>query len=235
MSQVSTIIPVYNGERYLQEAVMSVVSQTGVAQDVWIIDDGSTDGTPAIADALAVQSQPVTVNVIHQENAGASAARNYGVRRSKGAFVAFLDADDVWTPGRLRLMLNAFEDNPSLDVVMGYVEQFHSPELDEAQRARLYCPDKPMPGHHPAGIVMRREAFAAVGEFDPAFRNGEVVDWVIRLHDARLQTKLLPNVVFRRRIHGTNKILTPFAQNVYPSILKAALDRRRRQSDAGTL
>lgn len=234
MSRISTIIPVYNGERYLHEAVMSVLSQVGVEQDVWIIDDGSTDDTPAIADALAAQSQSVPIHVVHQTNAGSSDARNCGVQLSAGAFLAFLDADDIWTPGRLRLMLDAFEENPALDVVLGYVEQFYSPELDEVQRARLYCPDKPMPGQHPGGMLMRRAAFEKIGGFDNAIQYGEVVEWVIRVHDARLQMKLLPNVVFRRRIHGTNKILTPLAQNIYPSILKAALDRRRARSESGT-
>ena len=153
---ISAIVPVYNGAATLAEAVASILAQTGAALDVWIVDDGSTDGTADLAARLAAQSERVTV--LRQANAGAAAARNAGLARARGDLLAFLDADDLWTPGRLVAQVAALDADPSLDAVFGYAEQFVSPELSEAERAALVCPPEPLPAYHPGGLLIRRAA-----------------------------------------------------------------------------
>ena len=89
---VSVIIPVYNGERYLAEALDSVLRQSHPADEIIVIDDGSTDGSAKI-----IESFRASVEYHWQPNGGPGAARNLGVTLAHGAFLAFLDADDLWT------------------------------------------------------------------------------------------------------------------------------------------
>ena len=90
---VSCVIPVWNGEKYLGEAIQSVLDQTYSNIELVIVDDGSTDGTP---DVIASFTNRVTS--IRQEQSGPAAARNTGISASKGEIVAFLDSDDIWEP-----------------------------------------------------------------------------------------------------------------------------------------
>ena len=91
--RVSTIIPVFNGARYLGEAIESVMVQTHPALDVIVVDDGSTDGSAAVA-----QSFGDRVFTVRQQNLGQAAALNAGLALATGEYVAFLDADDLWEP-----------------------------------------------------------------------------------------------------------------------------------------
>ena len=91
---VSVIIPVYNAEKFLKQCLNSVISQTLKEIEIICVDDGSTDNTNAILKAFSEKDQRITV--IHQQNAGAGAARNNGLRRAKGKYLSFLDADDFF-------------------------------------------------------------------------------------------------------------------------------------------
>ena len=93
---VSCIIPVFNGELYLREALESVFEQTYRTTEVVVVDDGSTDETPNIA--ASFQSR---VTYIRQDNQGPATARNTAIRAARGEFIAFLDCDDLWEPEKL--------------------------------------------------------------------------------------------------------------------------------------
>jgi glycosyltransferase involved in cell wall biosynthesis len=105
MPAVSVVIPAYNVQRFIRQALDSVLAQSYQDFEVLVIDDGSTDGTAEIA---AEYGEPV--RVLRQENAGPSAARNHGVREARGDFVAFLDADDLWRPEKLAEQMPLFDD-----------------------------------------------------------------------------------------------------------------------------
>ena len=88
---ISCIVPVYNGERYLRQALDSILTQTYRPLEIIVADDGSTDGTAAVVTRYGDQ-----IHYIRQDNSGAPAVRNLGLRVAHGEFVAFLDADDLW-------------------------------------------------------------------------------------------------------------------------------------------
>lgn len=93
---LSVVIAVYNKEQYLEETLKSVVNQTFTDSEIILVDDGSTDSSPAICEQFA-NTYP-RVKVIHQKNAGASAARNRGIREAVGKFLVIVDADDKIEP-----------------------------------------------------------------------------------------------------------------------------------------
>jgi len=104
---VSVIIPAYNAAAYLDTALQSAVDQTMKNLEILVVDDGSRDSTPQLAKAWA-QRDP-RIRLIQQENAGASAARNHGLALARGRYVAFLDSDDLWEPGKLEAQLEVFQ------------------------------------------------------------------------------------------------------------------------------
>lgn len=114
--KISIIIPVYNTEQYLRAAVESVINQTYENKEIILVDDGSTDSSPKICDEYG--SQYSYIKVIHQDNAGLSAARNAGITNSKGEYIAFLDSDDEYgNKDMIAHYAHIFINNPTLDLI----------------------------------------------------------------------------------------------------------------------
>ena len=107
---ISVIIPVYNGARYVAEAVHSVWAQTIPPAEIIIVDDGSTDSTASIMLDLSAAA-PLPIRCVYQPNQGPSAARNVGVQAATGNLIAFLDADDVWLPHKTKVMMKVLAKN----------------------------------------------------------------------------------------------------------------------------
>lgn len=222
VSSIGVVVPVHDGERYLAECIQSVLDQRHPALEIHVVDNASTDGTGEVA-----RSFP-SVRYHRLEEKGLAKALNYGIDHSIGEFLAFLDADDLWTPNRLSRQLDAFAREPDLDIVFGYIEQFVSPELDEATKATLAVTNQPLPGRHKCAMVIRRESFRRVGPFEPTVDMGDFLDWYMRARDLGLREIVLPEIVARRRIHTTNMGHTDRAKRVeYVRVLKRNLDRRR--------
>jgi glycosyltransferase involved in cell wall biosynthesis len=220
-SEVSVIVPVRDGERYIGEAIDSILAQTAPPSEVLVVDDGSRDGTAAI-----VSRYEPPVRCIRRDRAGAAQAINDGLAQARGDAIAFLDADDVWAPRKLELQLAALEREPELDLVFGHVEQFHSPELDERERARLHGPPGTTPGLLKGAMLARRRAFEAVGPFDGEFPPAEFIDWYARAEDAGLRGEMLPEVVLHRRLHGANLTLRSDRDN-YARVVRRIMLRRQ--------
>ncbi|MCA9518521.1 MAG: glycosyltransferase family 2 protein [Myxococcales bacterium] len=224
--RVSVVIPAWNAARYLGEAISSVLVQGRVVAEIIVVDDGSDDDTAAVALAAA----PNRVKVVRAEHGGIAATRNRGVAEASGELIAFLDADDLWTPRKLALQLAALDAEPRA-LVLGQAEEFVSPELGAAARARL----APKPGRMPAmvagGLLCRREVFDTVGPFDASRAVGEAIDWFARARGLGLREVVLDELVLRRRIHGANFTLTHAAdaKRDYLALAKAMLDRKRRE------
>jgi len=110
--KISTVIPTYNSANFIQDALTSIRQQTRPVDEIIIIDDGSTDATEAV-----VREFGDDIIYIRQENQGPSAARNHGVQCSSGDWIAFLDADDQWTPDKIKQQLLALESHPTLHLI----------------------------------------------------------------------------------------------------------------------
>ena len=220
---VSVIVPVFNAERYVADSINSILRQTSPASEIIVVDDGSTD-----ASAKVVKSFGSAITYCYQRNRGAAAARNAGIRLAAGEFLAFLDADDLWTPDKIRRQLDLFGTHANIQIVFGKVEQFVSSELDPRFQSRLRPELKRMPGYHVGTMLIETDAFHGVGYFNEKLHLGEFIDWFDRAQQSNLRHDMVEEVVMKRRIHRTNQGLfkRDFRKD-YITVLKAAIDRKR--------
>lgn len=218
---VSVIIPAYNRDRYLAEAIESVLAQTYPAIELIVVDDGSSDRTAEVAQRYALTYH-------FQPNGGISAARNAGIALATGEFLAFLDSDDIWMLDKLSKQMIPFGTDLDLEAVFGYAEQFYSPELDDTFRQRIRCPEQPIAAHIATAMLIKRDAFFRIGWFDTELKTGIDISWYITAIERVLRQITLPDVVYRRRLHETNSGLTErHHANQRLHLLKAKLDRQR--------
>ena len=219
---VSVVIPAYNAERYVREAIDSVLAQDHEPCEVIVVDDGSTDGTSDVVAGIP------GLRRLEQENAGIGPARNTGVAVAEGEFLAFLDADDLWMPGSLSRQVAALRADPALDMVFGHAEQFASPESAEEIERSVTFVKEPTPAYLAGTMLIRRAAFDRAGPFPSEFEVGEFVEWYLRAIDVGLTSTMDPRLVLRRRIHESNTGRRMRDSRLdYVRIVKASLDRRR--------
>ena len=192
------------------------------------MDDGSTDETPAILAGLA--ADPANrMRVVRTGNRGPAAARNHAIGLAGEAFVAFIDADDLWPEGKLEAQIERFRMRPDLDVVLGQVTVEDIPGFEGASRRVLrddihWAIVTPNVG---AGVY-RASAFRRIGRFDEALRFGEDVDWQMRAIESGLRLAVLARVTLIWRHHDTNMTSDlSGAQHGFMQALKRSLDRRR--------
>lgn len=206
---VSIVLPVYNGQAYLRQAVESVLSQKHAPLELIAIDDGSTDGSAAI---LAGYGDRIVV--IRQENSGVAAARNAGIERARGEFVAFLDQDDWWLPEKIARQVALFQRNERLGLVhtaasfydesrdrfMGHPDPEARPEamVGNCYEALLLC--NPLVN---SSVMVRRAALQQVGSCDLQIRGNTVQDYDLWLRIAkRFQFDHVAEPLSVFRIHG---------------------------------
>ena len=222
-TRVTAIIPCHDAERYVADAIRSVLRQDYRPLEIIVVDDGSTDrsaeAVAAFADAVRYDRQP---------HLGAAAARNRGIALATGHALAFLDADDLWPDQVLTRMVGVLDRDPAVGMVVGQVEQFVSPELPEEERlAFRFSPEATMARLF-GTVLVRRSEFDRVGPFSVHLASGEFMDWVLRAEELGMATATIPDVVLRRRLHRSNHgIVRRDARQDYLRVVKAALDRRR--------
>lgn len=225
MSQpsVSCILPVYNGERYLSQALDSIFAQSYRPCQVVVVDDGSDDDTAAVVTRYGTK-----VCYLWQPNSGPAAARNLGLSAALGEFVAFLDADDLWHPEKLKRQVARFKARPDLDLCVTHVQNFWIPELrKEEAHFQTHRFSRPLPGYCTQALLTRRAYFHAVGSFRTDIRAADDTDWFLRAAERGAVIECLPDVLVHRRLHRTNLSRTPLAYDVLLQVIKASLDRRR--------
>jgi len=221
---VSVIIPAYNRQTYIAEAVRSALSQSQSPLEVIVVDDGSTDGTRQVLEQFFSE-----VRYEVQPHCGAGAARNRGAELASAEFLAFLDADDMWPPHKVARQLEAFRLRPDLDMVYGQVRQLHDgPEWLSGISETAPDLSQSIPGYAAGALMVRRDAFFRVGPFSLDLKIGEFIDWYARARELGLRETCLPDLVLFRRIHASNQgIVERASRSDYAKVLKASLDRRR--------
>jgi glycosyltransferase involved in cell wall biosynthesis len=220
-SLASVVIPVHDGARFLADALRSVADQH-LELEVVVVDDGSTDDSARIARDLGA-------TCIRQPQSGPAAARNAGIAASSAPYLAFLDADDLMTPGAMALLLAHLDAHPESDGVMGIqaYEVLDGVDLpDWAVADDIGGPDE-VSRPNVLASVYRRATFDRVGGFDPHLRFSEDVDWLMRANEAGAVIDVVGDVVRVRRIHGTN--LTYDTEGLRRSMFEVLGERARRK------
>ncbi len=221
---ISVIIPVYNTEKYLAEAMESVLAQEINPIEIIVVDDCSTDGSLKVAEQFGENIKLLKLG----ENKGPGSARNAGIKIATGKFLSFLDADDIWTNEKLVGQLTFLEEHPGMDMVFGQVEQFISPELPDEHKSKLRVELTKLPGYVAGGMLIRKDTFMKVGLFDEKLELGEFIDWFSKAKDLGLKYHVTDEVVLKRRIHTSNMGVTKREHlKDYTSLLRAALARKR--------
>jgi glycosyltransferase involved in cell wall biosynthesis len=232
---VSVVIPVFNGERFLREAVQSVREAVRVLDqkysevEIIIVDDGSTDGTATIARSL-----PETVRYLHQTNQGPAAARNRGIEHAQGSLIAFADADDLWPAAKLDLQLPYLFKDPAIDIVLGRIQQVL---LSEAVNGQTQSQEFGETGFsvNLGSAVIRKSVFERVGLFDETMRYSEDVDWFMRAREGGAAIITIDAVTLFYRQHEQN--MTRGKNTSELNVLKAlkkSLDRRRERTGSAS-
>jgi glycosyltransferase involved in cell wall biosynthesis len=219
---VSVILPLYNGQRYLREAVESVRLQEYPSLEIIVVDDGSTDGSASLVDELGED-----LLYLYQSHRGPSAARNTGLGVAGGELVAFIDADDLWPPGKLDLQVERLLNEPELVVVSGRVQYFG---LDSGvvRRMRFEGPDQTVINVNLGSAVFRRSVFERVGGFDESLFNWEDLDWFLRAKEMGVRIKILRQITLRYRMHEHNYSQTVSSEHGMMVVLAKSAARRRK-------
>ena len=229
---ISCIVPVFNGERFLSEALDSILEQTYQKLEVIVVDDGSTDGTESVARRYGPR-----IRYHYQSNAGAPAARDEGVRMSNGELVAFLDADDLWHPEKLTRQLARFQARPELDLCFTHAKHFWVSEMEEEEkRFQNHRLSQILPAYLTQALLVRRELFQTVGTFNTGLKFADAMDWFLRAVHQGAVMELLPDALLYRRMHQTNfsmesdsRQMTAKMQEALLKVVRDSLIRRRAQ------
>lgn len=221
---ISVIVPLFNGERFVAEALATVLSQTFRPLEILVVDDGSTDNGVQIVRAIA------GVEVLQKPHSGLAPTLNYGVQHAKGELLAFLDADDRWVADKLAWQLSALAEDPALAMVFGHCRQFTQIQEKDAWREVFMSIQ---PGVHKSGLLIRRHAWETIGEFTEADGKHDFLDWYARAVELGIKSCVLEQILFERRVHDQNmgRRVTDDQRSRYLQTLRHSLRRRRQDTE----
>lgn len=220
--RVSVIIPVFNGEALIRDALASVLAQSRPVDEIIVVDDGSSDASGAVVAGLGVPG----LTLVRQENRGPAAARNQGLGLASGDVIAFLDADDQWAPEKLAVQVPLLE-RPDVRVVIGQTEGV---ALEEKVARRAFRSSWGSRQFLQLGAMLfRADVFSEVGPFDESLRFGEDIDWCLRAQERAVVIHPHEETVLSYRRHGGNMTNDTRARDRdFLRVLKKAIDRKRR-------
>lgn len=212
---VSVVLPAYQAERYVSEAIDSVLAQSLVEWELLVIDDGSTDATASIASDYA--SRDPRIRVISRENRGAAATTQEGLELARHEYVAIMHADDRMLPQRLERQRDFLTRNPDVAAASSYVwyvgesgrriGSYRSTATTRDAARMRFERDGLLAVHHPA-TMLRRSCAMAVGGYRKAFRVTEDADLFSRLMQAGYAVLVQPEFLLEYRIHGSSASVT---------------------------
>lgn len=202
---ISITIPAYNGAEFLDSALASIDAQQLRDREVLLVDDGSADEL----------RPPAYVRYFRQPHSGQSAARNRGIRESRGEFLAFHDIDDLWDPGHLSRLHAALSAHPEAGIAQGRMRQFYGDRISGAYR---------MP--YVQSCLFRREVLEICGGFDETMRLGEDYDLMLRCWEKDVVKVNVEEVSLLYRRHAGNTSRGKNAR-AHLTVLKRRVERIR--------
>ena len=234
--RVSVVIPTHNRAGLLPRAVGSVLAQTWTDFELLVVDDHSTDGTPAV---IAGFADGRIRSLRHERNRGQSKALNTGIEHARGEYVAFLDDDDEWLPAKLAAQVALLDAGPP---EIGLVYSWHD-ELDEASRRRIRTTRMTLRGDifehalalhvptSPSSWLVRRSAARSVGGFDEGLERAKDVDFICRICARGWHVDFVPRVALVKYRHARGQMTDRTPENLAAraAMVRAHLARFARE------
>lgn len=196
---VSVVIPVFNGERHIRQTIQSVLEQTYRPLEILVIDDGSIDGTEKVVKGIAGQ-----LRYFWHDNRGSAASRNRGVAESRGEYIAFVDADDLWHREKIEKQICYLETHHTFELCITHIENFWSEEVSMDQRPDTGRPNS-MPGFSFSTLVGSRTGIELVGPLNEHLKHADDTEWFLRARGNGMAVGVLPEILVRRRLHLSNE------------------------------
>ena len=219
---VSVILIVRNGERFIGEALESVSHQTVAPREILVIDGNSSDASVEVARRFT------GVTVVPQKSVGLANAYNEGIAHARAPMLAFISHDDRWLPEKIERQLSFMRSEPDVLLSVTYVEHFLEEGSSIPAGFRTDLLDHAVPGYLMETLMARREVFQRVGHFDPTFAVSEDTDWFARVKDAGLTIGLVPETLTVKRVHDTNASLShPAINGLLLRALRQSIARKR--------
>lgn len=187
---VSVIIPTYNASETIERALKSVILQTYSDYEIIVIDDGSSDNTQEVVDEFRKEFDSILVQYIVQKNLGPSSARNNGVKKSQGEFIAFLDADDEWHKDKLKIQIEIMQDK-NLDFLGSayQYDEFDYKNIDEIKMEEYNFNDLLLKNRFSTpGVIIRKDFLLELCGFDESLK-------YVEDHDLWLRCALKSNLI----------------------------------------
>jgi glycosyltransferase involved in cell wall biosynthesis len=224
---VSVILIVRNGERFLADALESVLLSSRRPAEVLVVDGDSTDRT------LEIAARFPEVTLVRQRSAGLTNAYNEGIDLARGDLLAFISHDDRWLPGKLDRQVDYMVKHPEVLYTVTHVQHVLVPGAVPPPGFRTELLERPVPGFIMETLVARRRCFDTVGRLDPGIGVPSDTDWFARARDLGVPMAVLPETLVHKRVHGANASLTePRINGMLLSALRNSIGRKRANPGA---
>jgi glycosyltransferase involved in cell wall biosynthesis len=228
---VSVIIAVKNGERFLAQAIESILNQTRRPHEIVVVDGGSTDRSKEIAESYDL------VRCIDQSSEGFAAAWNEGIAVARGDLIAILDSDDWWAPGKLEAQVKHFVDDTDTQYCVTRMRFVLEPGHEPPPGFKPELLDSDHIAYMPSALMVRRDVFDLIGDFQTGWKISSDIEWFARAKDIPLKLAVVPEVMLYKRVHDSNlSYLDARAlrfNGEIAGLLKQSIDRQRARRSAG--
>jgi glycosyltransferase involved in cell wall biosynthesis len=199
---ISVLMPTYNCGQFIEEAIKSILAQDYASLEIIVVDDGSTDDTQEIVGQIQshckLDPQSPSIHYFRKEHSGISSTRNFCIEKAQGKYIAWLDADDYWLPGKLHAQVKYLEEHPECQVLF---TKYYDYIYKENQ------PDKICEFNKPLRFVtslQKKEVFAKCGVFSEQLLIGSDTEMIYRLKIVGILYAVLDSIFYMRRLHGNN-------------------------------
>jgi teichuronic acid biosynthesis glycosyltransferase TuaG len=220
---IDVIIPVYNGARFIRETIASIQAQTWKNLEIIVVDDGSEDDSVKIVLEAAKMDKRILLE--KRPHAGVAATLNAGVTKGTAAYIAFLDADDLWESQKLEKQMK-FLSESAAEICFCLIQEFKTVEPGEGMLSYDARPS-PLKGFAKTGFLGYSSVFKKYGLFDETIKTGDFIDWLARVIRAGHHIVTVDEVLAYRRVHAGNNTIS-VNKNSYLHILKTHLDEARK-------